>query len=447
MPWRKARRLIPQQLGQLATIAHERGWPLLSAIVVTKENLESGKLDGTSLEGFLSAANIVGIKVDDPQAFVRDQQQKVFEWVAAAPAEIGVSSEDIGSSTAGPRFVQYFGPVLEALRELGGQARPEDVYSWVKENVEVPESEITGLNKGGQSKFENKVAWARFYLAKAGLIDGARRGVWALTSEGRETHLDQGSALALFRDIQARFKTADNDEEPAPERDIPDHELFDDPARQLWFVGAVWDGENQFDRFIQEGIWQNGYEEKFSEHVLRMRPGDRIAVKASFVQKYNLPFDNKGKPVSCMRIKAIGTITENPGDGRTVKVDWQRLDPPKDWFFYTYRVTVVEADPSDELARRLILFAFADADAKQDYNFWLKSVPYFAKRFGAGAETEDDDLAIRQHSCQPRPRVGSLPTIWRMRRGTWLRSALFQQVHLLLLVSCDACPSQIFIDG
>jgi tetratricopeptide (TPR) repeat protein len=40
-----------------------------------------------------------------------------------------------------------------------------------------------------------------------------------------------------------------------------------------------------------EGIWQNGYDDKFREHVARMRPGDRIAIKASFVQKHRLPFD------------------------------------------------------------------------------------------------------------------------------------------------------------
>ena len=64
-----------------------------------------------------------------------------------------------------------------------------------------------------------------------------------------------------------------------------------------------------------------------------------------------------------MRIKAIGTITQNVGDGKTVKVDWKRLEPPRDWFFYTYRITVVEADSNDDLARRLILFTFATRPA------------------------------------------------------------------------------------
>lgn len=390
--WNKARRQIPQQLGTLATIAHERGWPLLSSIVVTKANIDNGIIDGTALEGLLGAAKMIGLTVGDPDVFVREQQQKVFEWAISAPADLGLH-DDAEPGPLGPRFVQYFGSVLDALREFGGQARPEDVFEWVKEHVDVPEAEVIGVNKGGQSKFENKVAWARFYLAKAGLIDGRKRGIWALTAEGRETELDQESALALFKDIQSRFRTVDDEEAPAPESDISAQDIFDDPDRRFWFVGAVWEGhDDQLDRFIREGVWQNGYHDKFTDHVQRMRPGDRIAVKASFVQKYKLPFDNKGKPVSAMRIKAIGTVIENAGDGRTVKVQWQRIDPPKDWFFYTYRVTVVEADPSDELARRLIQFAFSDT--KQDYNFWLKSVPYFTKKYSSIADGENDKLDI-----------------------------------------------------
>ncbi len=97
-----------------------------------------------------------------------------------------------------------------------------------------------------------------------------------------------------------------------------------------------------------------------------------------------------------MRIKAIGTITRATTDGRTVGVEWQRLDQPRDWYFYTYRVTVVEADSSDEFARRLIQFAFGDH--KQDYDYWLRR-PYWAKRYGTGAsspteiDVEDDDGA------------------------------------------------------
>jgi len=389
-PWSNVRRLMPNHLGRLVTIAHERGWPLLSAIVVSKPNIGTGAFEQSALDGFIGAARDVGISVDDPEAFVREQQEKVFAWAGAAPDSLGVTEEDAAPSGTGPRFVEYFAPVLDALRDLGGEASPHDVFAWIKGHVQVVPEELSETNKGGQSKFENKVAWARFYLSKAALIDGSKRGLWSLTPEGRETRLDHDTAMAIFKDVQARFKTSEDEEEPAPDV-LSGKDLLSDPARQFWFVGAVWNGsDDQLERFLKEGIWQNGYDDKFSEHVARMRPGDRMAIKASFVKKHNLPFDNRGKPVSCMRIKAIGTITENLGDGKTVRVDWERLDPPRDWLFYTYRVTVVEADPNDDLARRLILFAFGGA--QQDYSFWINDVPYFARRYATEAKTPADDL-------------------------------------------------------
>lgn len=389
-PWNKVRRLMPNHLGRLVTIAHERAWPLLSAIIVSQKNIETGSFEQSALDGFIAATRDVGVSVDDPEAFVREQQQKVFAWANTAPESLGVTDESAEPAAPGPRFVEYFPPVLDALRDLGGEATPHDVFAWVRDHVDVPQEELSGTNKGGQSKFENKVAWARFYLVKAGLMDGGKRGVWVLTPEGRETHLDHDAALAITKEVQARFKTPEDEEEPAPDV-LSDRDLFDDSNRRFWFVGAVWDRtDDQLERFLKEGIWQNGYDEKFSEHVKRMRPGDRIAIKASFVKKNNLPFDNRGKPVSCMRIKAVGTITENIGDGRTVKVEWERLDPPRDWFFYTYRVTVVDADPNDALALRLILFAFTGA--QQDYSFWINDVPYFARKYSADAKTKADAL-------------------------------------------------------
>jgi 5-methylcytosine-specific restriction protein B len=403
--WKKARRPLPLHLDQLVKISHERGWPLISSIVVNRENQQTGLLESDSLSGFMAAATKLGFPADDPQAFLREQQQATFAWAKTAPDELGFPANDKTGRPGGPRFVHYFDPVLEALRAHGGAATPEKVFDWVREHEDVPADELTGTHKNGQSKFENKVGWARFYLAKAGLIDAAKRGVWTLTSEGQNTSLTHTEALALFQQVQARFKTADDEDEAAPET-VTGQELFDDPNRRFWFVGASWGGtDDQSPRFFAEGIWQNGIHNKFSDEVLRMKPGDRIAIKASFVRKHNLPFDNRGQPVSCMRIKAIGTVTENLKDGKTVKVDWEVLDPPRDWYFYTYRVTVVEADPMEELARKLIVFAFAGA--KQDYDFWIRQ-PYFAKKYGPEQKTasleeffESDPLETEEEAAAP----------------------------------------------
>jgi restriction system protein len=110
----------------------------------------------------------------------------------------------------GPRFVAFFGPVLDALRSLGSSGRPQEVYDIVARELRISDDELNATNKGGNSKFENRVAWARFYLAKAGLIDSEKRGVWVLTEKGKATHLDAAQSRELFKEVQAAFRQSDD---------------------------------------------------------------------------------------------------------------------------------------------------------------------------------------------------------------------------------------------
>ena len=134
----------------------------------------------------------------------------------------------------GPNFVRYFGPVLQAIRAHDASARPKEVYDWIIENVGVSEEELAKTNKNGQSNFENKVAFARFYLSKAGYIDGSTRGVWALTEKGRDAHIDDRTALEVFDEVQSRWsrrrRTSTNDDldlAPAEDAPIASEEDFD----------------------------------------------------------------------------------------------------------------------------------------------------------------------------------------------------------------------------
>jgi restriction endonuclease Mrr len=59
------------------------------------------------------------------------------------------------------------------------------VAELVARKLGLPDDTIELLNKSGQSRFRNDVAWARYYLAEGGRIDSSRRGVWNLTEKGR----------------------------------------------------------------------------------------------------------------------------------------------------------------------------------------------------------------------------------------------------------------------
>ena len=281
-----------------------------------------------------------------------------------------------------PQFVSYVAPVHRAMQELGGQATPRQVYAHIAQHEGISAGDMAQTNKNGKPTFENRVAWARFYMTKAGWMYAPKHGVWALTEQGKQSvDLTEDQAVAMFKSVATQLK-GHEDEVEAPE----DH--VQPESTQYWFVGAMWgDGEgDQMPRFLKEGIWQNGYEDKFAEQVKKMKAGDRIAIKASFARKHGAPFDNKGRTVSAMKIKAIGTVTRNHGDGRTVDVAWEPLNSPREWYFYTYRATITRARVEDEvLARRLVTFTFEGA--QQDYAFFMAQ-PYWRDRF-----SETGDLA------------------------------------------------------
>jgi 5-methylcytosine-specific restriction enzyme B len=129
-----------------------------------------------------------------------------------------------------------------------------------------------------------------------------------------------------------------------------------------WLVGAYWnDAEpvDQTERFLAQGVWENGYQDKYLDQVKSMKVGDRIAIKASFTQKYDLPFDNQGNTASGLAIKATGTVVKNHGDGRSVEVSWDTPPAePRNWYFYTGRGTVWRLRKDDPWAEKLIRFAF-----------------------------------------------------------------------------------------
>ena len=153
-------------------------------------------------------------------------------------------------------------------------------------------------------------------------------------------------------------------------------------SRSYWFVGASFlteDGD-QTDRFLSDGIWQNGYQNKYTDLVRSIQVGDKIAIKSAYVRKHNLPFNNRDQSVSVMGIKATGVVTKNHGDGRYLDVDWEpRIEPPKEWYFYTNRSTIWRITPNDWMTEGLVNFAFNSESQEIDR---FRNDSYWKERFG-----------------------------------------------------------------
>lgn len=95
-------------------------------------------------------------------------------------------------------FVKWFGPLLDALRDLGYSGKPKEVTDKIAEMQAIDDTTLESTLKSGINRFENQVAWARQYLTWEGLLDSTTRGTWTLTDKGKDTHLDYNQAHAIF---------------------------------------------------------------------------------------------------------------------------------------------------------------------------------------------------------------------------------------------------------
>jgi restriction system protein len=79
-------------------------------------------------------------------------------------------------------------PLLQVLSDLGGSAKPRDLYPRIA--ARFPQLTSEDLDQKLESspttrKWWNLVQWVRQHLVESGEIDGSTRGIWTLTDAGR----------------------------------------------------------------------------------------------------------------------------------------------------------------------------------------------------------------------------------------------------------------------
>lgn len=119
-------------------------------------------------------------------------------------------------------FVRWFGPLLDALRQLGGSAKPREASDKIAENLDLHEDKLNELLNSGQSRYYNQVAWARQYLAWEGLLDTSQHGIWALSAKGENAKLTDGQAREIFLkwvDIHRKAKQDKSEKEIIEEQE------------------------------------------------------------------------------------------------------------------------------------------------------------------------------------------------------------------------------------
>ena len=62
--------------------------PLLTALCVNQQGINTGELSVNSLKGFVNGAKRLGYKITNADAFLRDCQTQSFKWANDQPDEI-----------------------------------------------------------------------------------------------------------------------------------------------------------------------------------------------------------------------------------------------------------------------------------------------------------------------------------------------------------------------
>ena len=96
-----------------------------------------------------------------------------------------------------PDFQSLMLPVLEALVN-DKETSFYDVRNRVAETINLTENDLWEMLPSGHQKlYANRVGWAATHLKHAGLIEYVRRGVWRLTTDGKELLAEAPSHLSV----------------------------------------------------------------------------------------------------------------------------------------------------------------------------------------------------------------------------------------------------------
>lgn len=177
--------------------------------------------------------------------------------------------------------------------------------------------------------------------------------------------------LQLIESCEDYFKKENSKYCSFPELSLAAWKYSQNKVNKCWLVGASWDRVNKTDEFIENEIWQNGYDDKYLDEVKHVKVGDKIVIKTTYTMKNNLPFEYNNKTASVMDIVAIGTVTKNLKDGKNLEVNWNnKLDEPKKWFFGSWRDTIQEIK-REKSWKEADLLDFIFEGKEQDYNKFL----------------------------------------------------------------------------
>lgn len=171
-----------------------------------------------------------------------------------------------------PKYNDFHWPTVQALRALGGSGSNSEIDEKVVEQQGFSEEQQSVLHKDGpMTAIGYRLHWARSYLKGMGLADNAQRGVWVLTSAGREVAEGEipqlrATYLSAMRDARAGRASVSSEDEPNESGDVE----LGHSWREVLLEALLAMDPAQFERLCQRLLRESG----FSRTQVTGRTGD-----------------------------------------------------------------------------------------------------------------------------------------------------------------------------
>ena len=106
-----------------------------------------------------------------------------------------------------PKYDELMKPLLTAVKD-GEVYKISDVTAILAKKLNLSEEDLAEmLPSGRQTVFKNRVAWAKTYLKKAGLLDSPARAAIVITEAGKKVAAENPEKISVICRFRIGFET------------------------------------------------------------------------------------------------------------------------------------------------------------------------------------------------------------------------------------------------
>ena len=159
-----------------------------------------------------------------------------------------------------PKYDEFIEPLFIAMRELGGSASIGELEEKVAIIMQLSDGQLSEIHRNNKTQFSYRLAWARTYLKRFGVITNSSRGVWALTAKG------QNQEVVAKEEVKKLVQNMDRVQKPKIDKKGPEELEWQDQTLQ--FLKAI--SPDAFERLCQRILRESG----FTSVVVTGKAGD-----------------------------------------------------------------------------------------------------------------------------------------------------------------------------